>query len=46
MLYFWGEELALGKIEKPEDLKKAWNSEKMQDLRKKHLEGEYFEIPQ
>lgn len=43
---FWGEELALGKIEKPEDLKKAWNSEKMQDLRKKHLEGKYFEIPQ
>ena len=36
---FWGEELALSKIEKPEDLKEAWNSEKMRNLRKKHLEG-------
>ena len=43
---FWGEELALSKIEKPEDLKEAWNSEKMRNLRKKHLEGKYFEIPQ
>ena len=25
---FWGEELALQKISKPEDLKKAWNSQK------------------
>ena len=29
-----------------EDLKKAWNSQKMNDLRKKHLNGQYFEIPQ
>ena len=43
---FWGEELALSKIEKPQDLKEAWNSEKMTNLRKKHLEGKYFEIPQ
>ena len=43
---FWGEELALQKISKPEDLKKAWNSQKMNDLRKKHLNGQYFEIPQ
>ena len=43
---FWGEELALQKISKPEDLKKAWNSQKMNDLRKKHLYGQYFEIPQ
>ena len=40
---FWGK-VALGKIEKPE-FKEAWNSEKMQDLRKKHL-SKYFEIPQ
>ena len=43
---FWGEELALQKVEKPEDLLDAWNSPKMKDLRNKHLEGRYQEIPQ
>jgi radical SAM protein with 4Fe4S-binding SPASM domain len=43
---FWGEELALQKVEKPEDLLDAWNSPKMRDLRNKHLEGKYQEIPQ
>lgn len=43
---FWGEELALQKVEKPEDLLDAWNSPKMIDLRNKHLEGRYQEIPQ
>ncbi len=43
---FWGEELALQKVEKPEDLMDAWNSPKMIDLRNKHLEGRYQEIPQ
>ena len=43
---FWGEELALQKVEKPEDLLDAWNSPKMIDLRNKHSEGRYQEIPQ
>ena len=43
---FWGEELALQKISKPEDLKEAWNSEKMRNLRQKHLDGNYSDIPQ
>jgi len=43
---FWGEELALQKISKPEDLKTAWNSEKMRNLRQKHLDGNYADIPQ
>lgn len=43
---FWGEELALQKVEKPEDLLDAWNSPKMRDLRQKHLEGRYQEIHQ
>ena len=43
---FWGEELALQKISKPEDLKAAWNSEKMRNLRQKHLDGNYADIPQ
>ncbi len=43
---FWGEELALQKIEKAEDLQNAWNSEKMRYIRKKHLSGEYKDIPQ
>ena len=43
---FWGEELALQKISKPEDLKVAWNSEKMRNLRQKHLDGNYADIPQ
>ena len=43
---FWGEELALQKISKPEDLKKAWTSEKMKNLREKHLNGQYYDIPQ
>lgn len=43
---FWGEELALQKIEKAEDLLEAWNSDKMKNLRNKHLQGKYREIPQ
>jgi radical SAM protein with 4Fe4S-binding SPASM domain len=43
---FWGEELALQKIEKAEDLLEAWNSSKMKHLRQKHLNGEYQDIPQ
>ena len=43
---FWGEELKLQKINKPEDLLNAWQSEKMKYIRKKHLEGKYQEIPQ
>ena len=43
---FWGEELSLQKVEKPEDLLDAWNSPKMIDLRNKHLEGRYQEVPQ
>ena len=43
---FWGEELALQKIDKAEDLLEAWNSDKMINLRNKHLEGKYKEIPQ
>ena len=46
MLYVLGEELALQKIEKAEDLQNAWNSEKMRYIRKKHLSGEYKDIPQ
>ena len=43
---FWGEELSITKIEKPEDLLSVWNSDKMKNLRKKHLAGEYADIPQ
>ena len=43
---FWGEELAIQKIEKPEDLSKAWNSEKMKYLREKHFNGEYNDTVQ
>jgi radical SAM protein with 4Fe4S-binding SPASM domain len=43
---FWGEELSIKKLEKPEDLLDAWNSEKMKYLRKKHTDGEYADIPQ
>ena len=43
---FWGEELVLRKIDKPEDLLEAWNSEKMKLLRKKHFEGKYRDIEQ
>ena len=43
---FWGEELKLQKINKPEDLLDAWQSEKMRYIRQKHLEGKYQEIPQ
>ena len=31
---------------KPEDLKNAWNSEKMLSLRKTHLNGDYQNITQ
>ena len=37
VLTFWGEELVLRKIDKPEDLLEAWNSEKMKLLRKNIL---------
>jgi len=43
---FWGEELAIQKLNKPEDLLVAWNSDKIKYLRKMHLEGRYQEIPQ
>ena len=43
---FWGEELELNEINKPEDLLNAWNSEKIKHLRQKHLEGNYRDIPQ
>ena len=43
---FWGEELAIQKIEKPEDLSIAWNSKKMKYLREKHFNGEYNDIIQ
>ena len=43
---FWGEELELNEINRPEDLLKAWNSDKMKYLREKHLEGNYQDIPQ
>ena len=43
---FWGEELELQTINKPEDLLEAWNSKKMKFLRKKHIEGKYYEGPQ
>jgi radical SAM protein with 4Fe4S-binding SPASM domain len=43
---FWGEELALQKINKAEDLLEAWNSEKMNNLRNMHLQGKYQEVPQ
>ncbi len=43
---FWGEELELQTLKKPEDLLSAWNSRKMQKLREKHLEGKYYEVEQ
>jgi radical SAM protein with 4Fe4S-binding SPASM domain len=43
---FWGEELKLGKLEKPEDLLRFWQSEKIKELRDVHARGEYFTIPQ
>ena len=43
---FWGEELELQELNKPEDLITAWNSKKMNFLRDKHLKGEYHQIPQ
>ena len=43
---FWGEELVLQELKSPEDISRAWNSKKMQFLRKTHKEGKYSEIPQ
>ena len=43
---FWGEELPINTLVKPEDLKNAWNSEKMLSLRKTHLNGDYQNITQ
>ena len=43
---FWGEELPLNTLINPEDLKNAWNSEKMLSLRKIHLNGDYQKITQ
>ena len=43
---FWGEELVLQELKSPEDISKAWNSKKMQFLRKTHKEGNYSKIPQ
>lgn len=43
---FWGEELELQELAKPQDLITAWNSKKMNFLRDKHLKGEYDQISQ
>ena len=43
---FWGEELVLQELSKPEDIKKAWNSDKMKMLRDIHRQGKYYEVPQ
>ncbi len=43
---FWGEELELQELTKPQDLITAWNSKKMNFLRDKHLKGEYDQISQ
>ena len=43
---FWGEELALEDLTKPEDLMNAWNSSKMKKLREIHSNGKYHEIEQ
>ncbi len=43
---FWGEELKLGRLQKPEDLRGFWQSEKIKRLRDVHARGEYFTIPQ
>lgn len=43
---FWGEELVLQDLNKPEDLMNAWNSPKMKKLREIHSNGRYYEIEQ
>ena len=43
---FWGEELSITKIKKPEDLLSVWNGNRMTYLRNKHSAGEYADIPQ
>jgi radical SAM protein with 4Fe4S-binding SPASM domain len=43
---FWGEELVLQDLNKPEDLMNAWNSPKMKKLREIHSNGKYYEIEQ
>ena len=43
---FWGEELPLSTLKNPEDLKTAWNNEKMRNLRQTHLNGDYQSIAQ
>ena len=43
---FWGEELPLSILKSPEDLKIAWNNEKMRNLRQTHLNGDYQSIEQ
>ena len=43
---FWGEELPLYTLNNPKDLKTAWNSEKMRNLRQTHLKGDYQSITQ
>ena len=43
---FWGEELVLQELSKPEDIKKAWNSDKIKMLRDIHGRGKYYEVPQ
>ena len=40
---FWGESLSLGKLDGPSSIKKLWNSKEIQDLRKLHKEGRYFD---
>ena len=43
---FWGEELVLQDLNKPEDLMNAWNSTKMKKLREIHSNGKYYKIEQ
>lgn len=43
---FWGEELVLQDLNKPEDLINAWNGPKMKKLREIHSNGKYYEIEQ
>lgn len=43
---FWGEELSLGKLKQPEDLKLFWNSLKIKHLREIHKKGQYHSVHQ
>jgi radical SAM protein with 4Fe4S-binding SPASM domain len=41
---FWGENLKLSKCDSPQAVTEAWNSDKMQQLRRTHESGEYWRI--